>query len=333
MDPADSLVVFVGSGEAMAGDARPRFIRGWRLYVASAAILAVTSCGPGSDSSPSAAPAHGAFEDYFTLVRSVELEERGDSVLSSVGFFLERASGGFLVGDRHIPWLRLHADDGSLLRVVGRFGSGPGEFRSVSGAVETPTGVYVSDAELGRVTRFTADWAFDTIFTFSGYPHEMYRWGDNVAMALAGLASGLELHVLDGDFRIRASFRSLDSLVIETPYWRSFSGLAHTIMGEEVLTVDHFLYPVQAFDREGNLVRTFGSEPPSWARARLLAFAELTGPDMVGKTEAWLKTFTVVDRIDAYRDRYAVVTHARNTPTATDLFGREHYALAPIPFT
>lgn len=316
----------------------PRTVGGegaWRRRVGSdylirlvlAGALAFGACDPGGDRKLPAPPAHGAFEDHFTLVRTVVIEERGDSVLSSIGFFLERPDGGFLVGDLHIPWLRVHADDGSLVRVIGRFGDGPGEFRSVTGAVEVPAGVYVADSRLGRITRFASDWTFDTVFVFPGFPHEMHAGDGYIVMELAGLASGLGIHVLGEDLRILSSFRPVDSLVVNTPYWRSFSLLRSGVLGSEILTVDNFLYPVQVFDRGGRKVRTFGSEPPSWTRAPLLAFAELTGPDMMAKTEAWLKSFTVIDRIDAYRDAHAILTHARNVPSATDLYGREHYAL------
>lgn len=336
MDPADPLVVYVAAEEdtvverwvvGSESGLRPRLGSSLRLCVAAAVTLTVGSCDPGGDPKRPAPPTHGAFEDHFTLVRSIVLEERGDSVLSSVGFFVERPEGGFLVGDLHIPWLRVHADDGSLVRVIGRFGDGPGEFRSVTGAVEVPAGVYVADSRLGRITRFASDWSFDTIFTFPGYPHEMHRWGEMMVMELAGLASGLGIHVLSEDLRILSSFRPIDSLVVNTPYWRSFSLLRSAVLGGDILTVDNFLYPVQVFDSGGRLVRTFGTEPPSWTRAPLLALAELTGPDMMAKAEAWLRLFTVIDRIDAYRDAYAILTHARNVPTATDLYGREHYAL------
>lgn len=297
------------------------------VRLAFAGTLGLGACAPGGDAGSPTSPAHGPFDAYFTVVDTLVLEERGDSVLSAIGFFLERPEGGFLVGDLHIPWLRVHADDGSLERVVGRFGDGPGEFRSVTGAVEVPEGIYVADSKLGRVTRLRPDWAFDTMFVFPGYPHEMHPGGGYVVMELAGLPSGLGIHVLSEDLRILSSFRPVDSLVVDTPYWRSFSLLRSAVLGSEILTVDNFLYPVQVFDLEGRKVRTFGAEPPSWSRAPLLAFAELTGPDMMAKTEAWLKSFTVIDRIDAYRDAHAILTHARNAPSATDLFGREHYAL------
>lgn len=51
--------------------------------------VVVTSYAPQGDACP-ASPAHHAFEDHFALLRSLVLEERGDSVLSSVGFLRER---------------------------------------------------------------------------------------------------------------------------------------------------------------------------------------------------------------------------------------------------
>ena len=43
--------------------------------------------------------------------------------------------------------------------------------------------------------------------------------------------------------------------------------------------------------------------------------------DIEGKTRA------VIDRIDVYRGSLVLVTHARNEPSATSFFEREHYAM------
>jgi hypothetical protein len=270
----------------------------------------------------------GSFEDYFSLERTIDLEERGDSVLSAIGTFREMASGGYLVGDRHIPWLRVYDRDGGIVRILGGQGDGPGEFRAVSGAVETPHGIYVTDVDRGRVTRFSAiDCAVDTIFRVPGQPAVIDFTGSELLIHIWGRASGNVLNLVNLDLASRVEFKPVDSLVIKTPYWRSFSLVETAILGNTILAVDEFLYPIEVYDMDGRRLGEFGTPPPSWQPAPPVEYAAFAGPDMAERSAEWLAKFTVMDRIDVYRDSYVVVTHARNAPSATDLFGRDHYAI------
>ncbi|MDH5761073.1 MAG: hypothetical protein OEZ65_16035 [Gemmatimonadota bacterium] len=271
----------------------------------------------------------GRFDEWFVLQRELTLEERGDSVLSGIKVFSELDERRFLVADLHIPWVRIHDEDGSLEAILGGFGDGPGEFRTVSGACSADGWIWVSDHDLGRVSRYTGSLQFDTTFIVPGSPRQVQATRDGLLLDMSGGgARALErLNVVGYDLSVRSTFRPLDSLVQETPYWASFSELEATPFRDEVLTIDEMLYPIEVYDQHGQHVRDFGSPPPSWRRAPPLKFAELAGPRMAGRAQEWLSSFTVMDRIDAYRDSLIVVTHARNMPTAADLFGREQYAV------
>jgi hypothetical protein len=300
---------------------------GRACVVAGLAVAAAVACRGDREAAPPV-PASGPWADYFKLTRRIVLEERGDSVISGIGFFVERPGGGYLVGDAHIPWVRVHDDEGALVGFLGGFGDGPGQLRAVAGVLETPDGIYVSDNHRGRITRFTSHLAFDTVFTVSGYPGQMHRMGERLVVEIGGLASGNNFHLAGRDLDIQGSFMKVDSLVMTTPYWRSFSAVEAAVLGDQVLTADEFLYPLHVFDARGEKIGDFGTPPPTWRRAPPLKLGALMmGPDMAGRAQGWLSSFTVIDRVDVYRNATVLVTHARNTPSASDLFGREHYAV------
>ncbi|MCC6241408.1 MAG: hypothetical protein IT353_01150 [Gemmatimonadaceae bacterium] len=48
--------------------------------------------------------------------------------------------------------LQIREADGSIIRTVGRRGTGPGEFTSVGGIGLSKTGVWVTDPALSRIT-------------------------------------------------------------------------------------------------------------------------------------------------------------------------------------
>lgn len=311
---------------------------GPRALLAGALLLSAASCGPKGPAS-SAPPATGPFHQFFTLVAQIPLEEPGDSVLSDIGIFRERPGGGFLVADRYAPVLRVHDARGNLVKILGGGGREPGRFVSVSGVAETPAGIYVSDSDQGRITRFTHDLALDRTYVVGGHPRslECCAGGDMLLLApemapedqtSRGRFSGAPLlHLVDEGLEVHATFMRQDTLVTKTPYWAGFSGVQTAVLGDEILAADDFLYPIHVFDRAGRHIRELGTPPKSWRRAALLSRGELMGANMVDRTQAWLADFTVIDHLGVYRDSLVVVTHARNTPSAANLVERSDYGI------
>lgn len=76
------------------------------------------------------------------------------------------ASGRVFVYDRSTQEIRLFGSDGKLVRVIGRKGSGPGEFRDAEGiAIAADGRLWVRDAANARFSVFRADGAFERNWT------------------------------------------------------------------------------------------------------------------------------------------------------------------------
>ncbi|MGH7462006.1 MAG: 6-bladed beta-propeller [Longimicrobiales bacterium] len=71
-----------------------------------------------------------------------------------------RADGAFYVADAAEKSVRLFARDGRLLKVIGREGAGPGEFRALESAGRWGDTLWVVDPQLRRVSLFSADGEF-----------------------------------------------------------------------------------------------------------------------------------------------------------------------------
>lgn len=76
------------------------------------------------------------------------------------------AKGRILILDRKTQDIRVFAPDGKLVRVIGRVGSGPGEFRDAEGIVIVPDGtLWVRDAANARFSLFNAEGGFQASWT------------------------------------------------------------------------------------------------------------------------------------------------------------------------
>lgn len=116
-------------------------------------------------------------------VRSVPWEAQSSAVINPTE--IVASHGGVFVLDDGVPAIRRLTLDGQLVTTFGRRGSGPGEFRAITGfAVAANGSVAVADGANLRVTVYSADAS-----TFSEQPLAPGRLG-----AIAYDASG-RLHV------------------------------------------------------------------------------------------------------------------------------------------
>lgn len=83
----------------------------------------------------------------------VELEEN-DRVINVTPRVTPDPRGGFLVADAREAQVRRYAADGGLERVIGRRGSGPGEFRQLAAVHRLPDGRIAAAEMGGRVSVF-----------------------------------------------------------------------------------------------------------------------------------------------------------------------------------
>lgn len=133
--------------------------------------VALTAC----DKTPAGdEPRFAAFEDIFRHVRSIELEEpEGDlaNQIVEVTKIAVAVDGRIAVADGKSGRIRIFSDeDGALQASVGRFGAGPGGFRSTSAVAFDRAGrLFVADGSNGRITRYDPALQLDTIVRVPGY--------------------------------------------------------------------------------------------------------------------------------------------------------------------
>ncbi|WP_420127210.1 hypothetical protein [Longimicrobium sp.] len=120
-----------------------------------AALGAATWLGLGERRGPPspAVPAPTDLAAFLAWGVPVEMEEN-DDVINVTPRVSVDPRGGFLVADEREGQVRLYRPDGALARVIGRKGSGPGEFRSLSAAHRLPDGRIAAVEMGGRVSVF-----------------------------------------------------------------------------------------------------------------------------------------------------------------------------------
>lgn len=121
------------------------------LVVGAAAWVGLGVARAPASSSSAAAPTDLAA--FLAWGDPVELEEN-DRVINVTPRVTPDPRGGFLVADARESQVRRYASDGGLERVIGRKGSGPGEFRQLSSVHRLPDGRIVAAEMGGRVSVF-----------------------------------------------------------------------------------------------------------------------------------------------------------------------------------
>ncbi|MDE2981376.1 MAG: hypothetical protein OXU74_09285 [Gemmatimonadota bacterium] len=109
------------------------------------------------------------FDEVFQLEEVIELGDDPVDPVATVGIFLDRRDGGFLMGDGLRPRARIYSENGELEAAFGRFGDGPWEFRRIIGLAETTAGGVVISASDSRLTYLHADLTEDSLFTLDGH--------------------------------------------------------------------------------------------------------------------------------------------------------------------
>lgn len=103
-----------------------------------------------------------AFFAALERVRTITLEEN-EEVLAVYPRITADRAGELLVVDPPEAQVRLYDRDGSLVRVIGRRGEGPGEYRTPMSAARVTDGrIVVTDPTLSRISLFSPDGAFES---------------------------------------------------------------------------------------------------------------------------------------------------------------------------
>ena len=194
-------------------------------------------------------------------------------------------SGELLVVDGATLELRFFGADGRFRRKVGRNGSGPGEYRSISGVVVDDGRVHVFDGSQARITRM--DLAGGSVTTLSVSPPPDSRPGI-WSYTLGGFLDGRPVFLASGfPSRNSAPARYTDSLpqyiysrdaatanrigemVVMDAFFESGRNKGDLIFGRfsasavgggYLFVTDGGRFSVRAYDASGSLARTIGRE-------------------------------------------------------------------------
>ena len=249
-------------------------------------------------------------DSVFWGVRTVALHEPADNPIGEITDLELLPDGRFLVLDGMSATLRLHDENGFLVKTVGRKGSGPGEFRYPNAlAVNTAGQVFVSDIGAGRFTRFTPDLEYDTTFTLPGQlAAGVKAAGDRILAQTYRRFENVVL-ILDFDGRIHGSFHPLEPETFSVPYWEAISRPFLGVGKDRYYVATAPLYPIRQYSLDGSKLEDFGVPPRSWVEPVRPKHGAFVGLNRDQRMNAWARSFSIISGIDGYGKDLVLVTH------------------------
>ena len=298
----------------------------WPLVLALAAAGVMASCEQEDPVVPSP-----PFDEVFQLEEVIELGDDPVDPVATVGIFLERRNGGFLMGDGIRPRVRTYSETGELEAAFGRFGDGPWEFRRIIGLAETPAGGVVVSAGDARLTYLHADLAEDSLFTLDGHVFgRLAAFQDDVLFTGYTPENTAELQLLGvARQQVGIFHRLADGQVLwsswttparDKPYWSGMGGLANTTAGDSIFIMASLLYPATILNGAGDSIGTIGQPSSSFRKipeipAGYFAFREGETPDP-NRMRDLLASYDLALRIDLVADDNLVFTVGRPDETS-----------------
>lgn len=270
-----------------------------RALVLMVAALAVGfgACGPSSgQSDPHSARTIAAesFAGGFSVVGRIRLEQPESALVARVSGVAVLRDGTIAVADASEGNVKLYSRTGALVRVIGRKGSGPGEFQAPRRVQEDEAGrLHIFDAQLWRVTLFARDGKPVRIVVPDsvGYPSDFVRMGDgSYVFAIPGRERDgpLTLHDSLGVLRTRLlpGFR-IDVPQPDNPAWRTLEGMYVSTIGDTVFVTCSLCAQITSVD-----VRRGTSRSERLYFEGRIAPAP-PGPDVRSAADipAWMKSF------------------------------------------
>ena len=265
----------------------------------------------------------------------VQLGEDPADSIAEVGAFVERRSGGFVIGDRLLPRVRPYYEDGRLDVAFGRFGEGPFEFRRISAVAETVSDrIVVVDGE-NRLTYLSRELSPDTVVTVPGLVADAKALGPDLILGMLApealgrnrrTATAPLVHRLSGHSLAWSAF-PLPFTLVERPYWPSLTTVPMAVAGDSVFVAVSLLYPVSILSGDGEVIDTIGTPPPSFHRIPVLEEGALSDATTYGQMPEFLASFHVIERIDVVADSYLILTHGQFDRTQGLSGGRLHTSL------
>jgi len=129
-----------------------------RRIVVISALLGLAACG--GDAGDDTAGAEFAAEWRLEFLHEIGSIDDTEQTLTRIGDVTLGPEGRLYIGQPNDAYVRVHTADGSLERLIGRRGEGPGEFGGLSMISVDEDGLWVSDSGNERMNRFTLEGTF-----------------------------------------------------------------------------------------------------------------------------------------------------------------------------
>ena len=305
----------------VSGPARQEALRGKATRPLVLLLWLLTACGEpgvrgGDGSRPS--PPSLSFDALFKLEARIGLEEPDSGLITGVPGIDVDAGGRLLVPEPALAEVRVYSPGGRLLQRLGRRGDGPGEFRRPLAAAFAPDGsVYVTDAGVPRITRFTPSLAFDTVFLLHSAYFAAQIEPVPEGVVVFAMREGPDARLYDvysSRGELRVSFHAMHPLIRSVPGWITAARSNLAVGAGHIYIAENLLYPFARYDRAGRLVDSVGTPPPSWTAASRPEPGAFQGADAWTRFQRWRRTFTTISGLGIYRDSLLLVVHKTLDP-------------------
>ena len=187
-----------------------------------------------------------SLDDVFATTE-IQLEEDPKDPIGQVGVFDEVKDGGFVLGDRILPRVRIYGPQGQLRGSVGKRGEGPFEFLVIRGVAQGPSGeILVVDPRLGRISTFLVSLQRDTTVRPTPRPRgPIAHIGSETILETAPGSRMTQLTAMTSDWRERWSVTppSLDQ-VLKNPYWTSAFSMPFAASSSHLIVANSLSYPI-----------------------------------------------------------------------------------------
>ena len=247
--------------------------------VACVGALLLSACGEAE--SPATAPVAATLEEVFVVEAVMQLGEDPADSIADIGDFVERRSGGYVIGDRFLPRVRSYDEEGRLEAAFGRFGDGPFEFQRIRAVAEAPSGrIVVASSRQSHLTYLTSSLAPDTMVALPGAPRDVLALGPDLLVRMvagdpnAGVfGHPMLLHRVTPPELVWSSYE-LPFADFDRPYWSSFAGFPFAVGGDSTYVTSGLRYPITVIDGRERRWAPLGPPPPrsgrfpSWNGAR-----------------------------------------------------------------
>jgi len=293
-----------------------------RVLILSLLLLGTCQDGEETDAAPSV-----PFDSVFHVVSEITLEEAENDPIIEVERITISAGGLIAFADSRAERVRVFDPFGAPVATLGRAGEGPGEFRvPVVAEFGSGGGLFVSDASLARITRYTLGFDLDTIYPSPEvYTSRLSRDSDGF-LAVVNDGTVLRVFRMSRDGTVERTYPLPDSSAQKVPYWGAILRREFAVLEDAVIVGTNLLYPLWRFAAGAVKPDSFGFPPASFVFAPEPDPGQFAGGAPRDFFD-WARTFSVIAGVFSYQGSHLIVVHGRFDPLPEHTGNIEHTSL------